>query len=193
MLRDAVASWWLLQVRGLLAFAFGACLFFLAGIMQGRFTTTIALVGVFLAFVGYLIASGALFIFGALVSSIGNRARFWSGVGAIMLALGLWLFLSDQLTFASLVWFTIANALGSGMLEIAFSRALKRHREAILLVAAGLASLAVAAVLVIGRDAKASSLVSGLGIYALFYGTVLVLFSSRLRSFRKHMHRPHPA
>jgi uncharacterized membrane protein HdeD (DUF308 family) len=193
MLRDAVASWWLLQVRGLLAFAFGACLFFLAGIMQGRFTTTIALVGVFLAFVGYLIASGALFIFGALVSSIGNRARFWAGVGAIMLALGLWLFLSDQLTLASLVWFTIANALGSGMLEIAFSRALKRHREAILLVAAGLASLAVAAVLVIGRDAKASSLVSGLGIYALFYGTVLVLFSSRLRSFRKHMHRPHPA
>jgi len=95
MLRDAVASWWLLQVRGLLAFAFGACLFFLAGIMQGRFTTTIALVGVFLAFVGYLIASGALFIFGALVS-IGTRARFWAGVGAIMLALGLWLFLSDQ-------------------------------------------------------------------------------------------------
>ena len=192
MLRDAVASWWLLQVRGLLAFAFGACLFFLAGIMQGRFTTTIGLVGVFLAFVGYLIAGGALFIFGALVS-IGTRARFWACVGAITLALGLWLFLSDRLTLAWLVWFTIANALGSGMLEIAFSRALKRHREAILLVAAGLASLAVAVALVIGRDARASSLVSGLGVYGLFYGSILVLFSLRLRSFRKHMHRPHPA
>jgi len=43
MLREAVAGWWLLQVRGLLAFAFGALLFFLAGIMQGKFTTTLAL------------------------------------------------------------------------------------------------------------------------------------------------------
>ena len=110
-----------------------------------------------------------------------------------MLALGLWLLLSDQLKLAWLVWFTIANALGSGMLEIAFSRALKRHGEAILFVASGLASLAIAVVSIIGRNARASSLVSGLGIHALSYGIVLVLFSLRLRSFRKQMHRPHPA
>jgi len=192
MLREAVAGWWLLQVRGLLAFAFGALLFFLAGIMQGKFTTTLALLGVFLAFSCYLIASGALFIFGAIVSA-GTRAYFWAAAGTSMLALGLWLFLSEKLTLTWLVWFTVAAALSSGVAEIAFSRAFKRHTEAMLLLLAGSVSLTVSVLLVIGRRADFSSLVSVLGIYALFYGTVLVLFSLRLRAVRKHMHRPHPA
>lgn len=191
MLRDAVSSWWLLEARGLLAFALGAFLVFVAGSMQGYFTTTLALVGVFLVFVGYLMASGALFIFGALIS-FGTRAVLWAIAGVGLLVLGVSLFLSDRMTLAWLVWFTVANAFGSGLLEIAFSRAFKRHAEAILLMCAGAVSLTVSVLLVIGRNARFSSLVSALGIYALFYGTVLVAFSLRLRTFRKHAHRPQP-
>lgn len=59
MLRDLVRSWWLLNVRGVFAVLFGAFVLFLAGTMDGFFTTAIAMVGVMFIFVFYLMASGA--------------------------------------------------------------------------------------------------------------------------------------
>jgi hypothetical protein len=59
MLRDLVESWWLLHIRGIFAVMFGAFLLFLAGTMEGLFTTTIAMVGVMLMFVFYLWLRGS--------------------------------------------------------------------------------------------------------------------------------------
>lgn len=93
MLRDLVQSWWLLHLRGILTLAFGAFLLFLAGTMQGLFSTTIAMVGGLLMFVFYLMVSGALSLIAAF-RSFGTRERFWATAvhGSIMLALGSWLF-----------------------------------------------------------------------------------------------------
>src|SRR5215469_4304895 len=89
MLRELVQSWWLLHVRGLLAIIFGAFLLFLAGTMQGLFNTTVAMLGVLLMFIVYLLLSGMLSLVAAF-KSFGARERFWAAIvhGTIMLMLG---------------------------------------------------------------------------------------------------------
>ena len=192
MLRDLVQSWWLLHIRGILTVSFGAFLLFLAGTMQGLFTTTIALVGVMLMFVLYLIASGVLSIAAALKSFAGHE-RFWMTAvhGTIMLALGCWLFFSNRMTVMWLVWFTVANALGSGALELILGHTMRRHLDSMLLMLAGVISVAVATLLIFARTAQMSTLVSVLGFYAMFYGTILVIFSLRLHGISRHLRLAH--
>ena len=193
MLRELVENWWLLQVRGLLAVIFGAFLLFLAGTMQGLFNTTIAMLGVLLMFIVYLLLSGMLSLVAAF-RSFGARERFWAAIvhGTIMLMLGSWLFFSDRVTVVWLVWFTVANAFGSGLLEVVLARAMRRHIDSVLLTLAGAVSLIMSIVLVFARNAPLSGLVSALAVYALFYGTVLIIFSLRLHGMGKQIHLFHP-
>lgn len=192
MLRELAEGWWLLHIRGLFSLMFGAFLLFLAGTMQGLFTTTIAMIGVLLIFVFYLILSGALFVLGSF-KSFGHRERFWATLvhGSVMVALGSWLFLSNQVTVMWLVWFTVASALGSGLLELALAYTLRRHLDATLLTVAGMMSLAVSVLLIMARNMQLSVLVSALGIYAVFYGGILILLSLRLHGIGKRMHLIH--
>lgn len=192
MLRDLVQNWWLLHIRGILTVVFGAFLLFLAGTMQNFFTAAIALVGVMLMFVFYLILSGAISI-AAAFKTFGARERFWAAVlhGSILLALGLWLFFSNRMTEMWLVWFTVANAFGLGLLEIILARATRRHLDSTLLTVAGTVSVATAMLLIFERNAQMSILVSVLGFYAVFYGAVLVIFSLRLHHMSRHLHLVH--
>lgn len=189
MLRNLEQSWWLLHLRGILAVGFGAFLLFLAGSMQGMFNTTIAMLGVLLMFICYLLVSGMLSLVAAF-TWFGARERFWAAVvhGTIMLALGLWLFFSNQATVMWLVWLTVGNAFGSGLLEITLARALRRHIDSIMLTLAGAVSLVVSILLIFTRNAQPSGLVSALGVYALFYGAVLIVFSLRLHGHGKSLH-----
>lgn len=189
MLRDLVQSWWLLHGRGILAVAFGAFLIFLASTMEGLFSTTIAMAGVVLMFGLYLIGSAILSLVAAF-KSLGIHARFWAAAfhGSVMLVLGLWLFFSARVTVIWLVWFTVANAFGSGLFEIVLAHALRRHVDSMLLMIAGALSLLVSALLIFARNAQLSRIVSVLGIYAVFYGVVLIVFSLRLYGIRRHLH-----
>lgn len=181
MLRDLVRSWWLLNVRGVFAVLFGAFVLFLAGTMDGFFTTAIAMVGVMFIFVFYLMASGALSI-AATFRSFGMQERFWASLihGTILIALGSWLFFSKQMALTWLVSLTVANALGSGLLEMILAHTMRRHFDSILLTVAGGVSLGTAMLLVLERNSHMSLLVSVLGVYAMFYGIVLFTFSLRL-------------
>jgi uncharacterized membrane protein HdeD (DUF308 family) len=196
MLREAVANWWLLQIRGIMAVAFGLFLVLLAGMMNGLFTAAIALVAVLLIFVLYAMGSGILSIVTA-VRTFGMRERFWAALvhGSLMLVLGIWVFFSDQVTILWLVWFMIVSALASGLLEIAFGRILRRHLDAKLLEAAGAMSVVCSILLFLARNSRLSSLVEGLGMYAIFYGGVLIALSLRLmgigKSLRFHEHAAH--
>lgn len=193
MLRDLVRAWWLVHIRGVLTVLFGAFLIFLAGSMQGQLTAAIALVGVMLIFVFYLVASGLLSLATAFMN-VGGHHR-WSAAlvhGTILITLGVWLFFSNQFSLMWLVWFTVANAFGSGLLELMFAHAVRRHVDAWVLTISGAASVITALVLVVARNAFPSGIVSALGIYAIFYGAVLVLFSLRLHSM-KHLGLAHQA
>lgn len=90
-----------------------------------------------------------------------------------------------------LVWFTVANAFGSGLLEVVLARAMRRHIDSILLTLAGAGSLVVSLLLIFARNAQLSGLVSAVAVYAIFYGAVLIVFSLRLHGVGKHLYLAH--
>lgn len=183
MLRDLARGWWLVHIRGVFTVLFGAILIFLTGSMRGELTTAVALVGVLLVFVFYLIVSGLLSIATAAIS-MGSHHR-WAAFfvhGIILMALGLWLFFSNQFTLMWLVWFTVANALGCGVLELMLAHAIRTQVDAWLLSLAAAASIVLATFLVVARNESASALVFILGVYASSYGASLIVFSLRLHA-----------
>ncbi|MFL6438748.1 MAG: HdeD family acid-resistance protein [Terriglobales bacterium] len=186
MIRDLVANWWLLRARGILALAFGAFLVFLAGTMEGVFSTAIALVAVLMIFVAYLVVSGLLSIIAA-AKAYGKPHRFYHLAvhGSLLLLLGIGLFFLKEITVLWLVWFMVVTAMTSGVLEIALGHSLRRHLDSKLLQAAGAISVISAALLLLGRNLGPSVLVEGLGVYVIYYGGVLVLLSIRLREIAR--------
>lgn len=193
MLRDLARGWWLVHIRGALTVLFGAVLIFLTGSMKGELATAVALVGVLLVFVFYLVASGLLSLATAAISlgTIHRLTTFFVH-GSILVALGVWLFFSNQFSLTWLVWFTVANAFGCGALELMLALAVRKHLDAWILSLTAAASILLAALLVIARNESAAVIVLILGIYAVFYGASLILFSFRLHGWR-YFHVPHRA
>ena len=189
MLRHLVQTWWVLHARGILAVAFGAFLLFLSGMFAGPLGTSIGLIGVMLIFVLYLLLSGVLGVVAAL-KSFESRKRFWAAIsyGAGLFAFALWLFFSNHFTFMWMVWLTVVNASASGIAELVLARALRRHLDGVPLAIAGGLSLFASAAMVMGRNAPVSRLVSSLGVYAVFYGAVLIVFSLRLHGTGRRLH-----
>ena len=116
MLRSLVKAWWLVNIRGAFTVVFGAFLVFLAGSMQGQLSAAIALVGVLLIFVFYLVGSGLLSIATSFTSSGGHHRWATALVhGTILVTLGVWLFFSNQFSLMWLVWFTVGQRLWLGI------------------------------------------------------------------------------
>ena len=186
MIRDLVANWWLLRARGILALAFGAFLVFLAGTMEGVFSTAIALVAVLMIFVSYLLVSALLSMIAA-AKAYDKPHRFYHLAvhGSLLLLLAIGLFFSKGMTVLWLVWFMVVTAMASGVLEIALGHSLRRQLDSKLLQAAGAISVISAVLLLLGRNLGPSVLVEGLGVYVIYYGGVLVLLSIRLREIAR--------
>lgn len=53
---------------------------------------------------------------------------------------------------------------------------------------AGGLSVFASAMLIVERNAQVSSIVSAIGVYAMFYGALLMVFSLRLHAIRRHSH-----
>src|SRR5262249_46214402 len=100
-------------------------------------------------------------------------------------------FLSEQLTISLLVWLTVANAFGSGLLEIVAARKFRRHIDATMLTLAGSFSVVMSVVLVLARNTNTSRLVSVLGVYAMLYCAVLISFFLRLYDIKRRLHLAH--
>jgi len=179
MIRDLVVNWWLLRARGILALAFGAFLVFLAGTMEGVFSTAIALVAVLMIFLVYLLVSGVLSMIAA-AKAYGKPHRFYHLAvhGSLLLLLGLGLFFLKGMTVLWLVWFMIVTAIVSGLLEMALGHSLRRHLDSKLLQVAGAIAVIGAVLLLLGRNMGPSVLVEGLGVYAIYYGRAGVVVHS---------------
>jgi len=180
---NLINSWWLLHIRGIVTVAFGLFLLCLAGTMEGIFTTSIAMVAVLIAFMFYVIVS-AILTMAAAIRAYDQPHKF---VALATHALLLFVFSAailffEPITINWLLWFVVATAVISGVLEMALARSLRGNLDSSLLEIAGLLSIISAAVLQLGRSWPPSLLIEGLAIYIVYYGGVLILLSLRLRT-----------
>lgn len=175
-------SWWVPALRGVIAIAFGV----LALIWPGL--TLLALVSLFAA---YALLSGAISVFGAIRNRKSDD-EWWLllllglvGIGAGVVAL-----IHPGLTTLVLVLLIGANALVTGVLDIAAAIRLRRAIQGEwLLVLSGVASVVFGVLVFMFPAAGALALVWMVSLYALVTGALLLAVSFRLRA-RAHAEVP---
>jgi uncharacterized membrane protein HdeD (DUF308 family) len=174
MLDMLARKWWLYVVRGVFAILFGV----LALIWPEQ--TKVALV---LVFGVYALGDGIF----SLISGIAMYRyfkRWWAvlleGIAGILV--GVLTFLYPNATGLALLYFIAAWAVVTGIFEIVAAIQLRRlivGEWAMIL--SGLLSIALGVLLFVFPGAGATSLVWMIGIYAILFGTTLIILAIRLR------------
>ena len=187
MLRRIISNWWIVNIRGVLAIMFGIFALSLSGRIAGRFGTAMVVVSVLALFILYLILYAVLSIFAAM-RSLGHSATWWTSLihAAFLFAFAAWAFFSPHLTIAFLLYFMIAHSLVTGVLEAVFTHKVRKHPlDQLLLGFAALVSLSAGTVLFLMRHTELEVMIRAIGVYTIFFGLMLVLFSFRLHAFRR--------
>lgn len=195
MLRRIISNWWIVNMRGMFAVAFGVLTLFLAGRIVGEFGEAMTIVSVLALFVLYLIAYAALSIVAAM-RDFGHSARWWMSLihAAFLSAFASWALFSPRLTMVLLLYFMIAHSLLVGTVEVVFARTFRKHPvDQFLLGLAACVSLMTGTVLYLARNADVENVIRAIGLYTISFGVVMVLFSVRLHGFRgSAVHLAHP-
>ena len=195
MLRRIISNWWIVNMRGMFAIAFGILTLLLAGRIVGEFGEVITAVSVLALFVLYLIVYAALSIVAAM-RDFGHSATWWiSLIHAVFLfAFAGWAFFSPRLTITFLLYFMIAHSLLMGILEVVFTRKFRKHpADRFLLGFAASVSLITGTVLYLARNAQLENVIRAIGVYTISFGVAMVLFSVRLHALhRAPVHVAHP-
>jgi uncharacterized membrane protein HdeD (DUF308 family) len=170
-----VRSWWVLGLRGVIAVLFGLLALFWPGL------TLLWLVALFAA---YALLGGMVSVVGA----IRNRKSdddWWLLLllGLVGLGAGVIAVVHPSLTALVLVLVMGANALLSGVLEIAVAIRLRKvMRGEWLLLLSGIASIVFGILVFLFPEAGALALVWLISAYALICGALLLAMALRLRS-----------
>lgn len=174
MLRMLSRNWWTFLIRGAVAILFG-----LAAIIWPGLTVS-ALVIVFGA---YVIVDG-IFAIADGVTGRGANSHWWAEIliGIAGIVAGVWAMLFPGLTAIGLMYFIAAWWLVTGVLQIIYAIRVRREitNEWFLILTGALSAiLGVAFMLFPGGGAI--SLIWVIGIYAIFFGIMLILLAFRLR------------
>lgn len=175
MNESLLRSWWILALRGLIAIAFGV----LALIWPGL--TLLALVSLFAA---YALLTGAVSIFGAIRNRKSDD-EWWLLLllGLVALGAGVIALIHPGLTTLVLVLLIGANALVTGVLDIAAAvRLRKAIRGEWMLILSGVAAIVFGILVFMFPAAGALALVWMISLYALVTGVLLLTVSFRLRA-----------
>jgi uncharacterized membrane protein HdeD (DUF308 family) len=179
MLEQQVADrigrhWGWVALRGVVAILFG---------LMAMFMPAITLSALVLVWGAFALADGVL----ALVAGVRIRdggKPLWAliVVGLLGIAAGIDTFLWPGLTALILLYIIAIWALVSGVFQIiAAIRFRKEIRNEWLLGLSGLVSVLFGGMLIMQPGAGALALVWVIGIYAVFFGILLLVFSFRLR------------
>lgn len=168
-------SWWMPALRGALAVAFGILALAWPGL---------TLLGLIALFATYALLGGAVSILAA-VRHRQSHEDWWlplligiAGIGAGVIAL-----IHPGLTIVVLVLLIGANALVSGVLDMAMAiRLRKTIQHEWLLVLSALASIVFGILVFLFPGAGALALVWMISIYALVTGALLLALAFRLRT-----------
>ena len=169
-------SWWMLALQGSVAVLFGL----LAVLWPGL--TLLTLVALFAA---YAIISGAVALYGAVTNRTMDSA-WWLILllGLVSVAAGVLAIFYPGLTALALVLLMGANALVTGILQIAMAVRLRKVvRNEWLLILAGIASTVFGALVLVFPGAGALALVWLISFYAVLSGILLLSLAFRVKGW----------
>ena len=169
-------SWWMLALRGVIAIAFGALALIWPGI------TLLVLVALFAA---YALLGGAV----STLAALRNRRTeqdWWLVLllGLVSLGAGVVAILHPGLTALVLVLIMGANALLTGILDIAVAIRLRKSIQGEwLLILAGLLSIVFGVLVFLFPGAGALAMVWLISVYAVATGVLLLVVAFRAKSW----------
>lgn len=166
-------AWWMLAIRGVAALLFGILA------MAWPAITLLVLVALFAA---YAFVTAAVYIAGALKN---RNEKGWGLVlvlGLVAVAAGGVAVFHPLVTALVLVLLMGANALVSGILDIAMAVRLRKEiRNEWLLVLSGIVSIVFGALVMVFPGAGALALVWLVSFYSVLTGVLLLSLALRLR------------
>jgi uncharacterized membrane protein HdeD (DUF308 family) len=179
MFEALVNKWWVFAVRGILGILFGLVALFYPGL-------TLAVLVLFLG--AYAGLDGIL----ALIAAVGGdgRDRVWYVLeGIIGIGLAILILSYPVISERALIYVIAAWAILTGILEIMAGFELPIARDW-LLALAGVASVVFGVLVFANPVAGALAIVWLIGIYAILFGIVLLVFAFRLRGMAKEVSAP---
>jgi uncharacterized membrane protein HdeD (DUF308 family) len=177
MLEKFSRNWWMFAVRGVVAIIFGVVAF--ARPEQ-------ALQALVLVFGAYALVDGIFAMF-AGIAARGYFERWWAVLleGLAGVVIGLLTFFWPNITALVLVYFIAAWALITGIFEIVAAIQLRRVITGEwMLILSGLLSILFGVLLFVFPGAGAVSVIWMIGIYAVVFGILEIIFAFRLRGLQ---------
>lgn len=179
MSETVLSHWWMLALRGVLAVGFGVLALAWPAI------TLITLAALFGAFA---LLAGASWTFGA-VANRRHDERWWLLLlfGVASMAAGVLAVVNPALTILALVLVMGANALVSGVIDIAVAVRVRRYIKGEWLLAANgvIAMVFGVIVLLFPAGAGALALAWMAGLYALLTGALLLVLAWQVRRWAR--------
>lgn len=178
MLTTLSRNWWLLLLQGIVAVLFGL----LAVALPGLTLSTLVLL-----FGAYALVDGVAAIFGALFGAPGGAAAGtprWVRVlqGLLGIAAGIVTFIWPGLTALTLLYVIAFWAMFTGIAEIVFAVQFRKEiPNEVWLIVSGAASTLFGLLLILFPREGAFSVIWLIGVFAILYGVILIIFSLRLR------------
>jgi uncharacterized membrane protein HdeD (DUF308 family) len=175
-------NWWALAIRGAAAVIFGVLAFLMPVV---TLATLVLLFGIYATVDG-------IFTLIAAIRGHGDLPR-WAMVieGLVSLGAGAATFTWPGITTLILIYVIAGWALVTGVLEIAAAIRLRKEiQHEWLLALSGVASLALAALLIAAPAFGALALVLWIGTYAIVFGVILIGLSLRLRRAQRVVDEP---
>jgi len=166
-------SWWVLALRGVLGILFGVLALFWPGL------TLLTLIALFAA---YALLSGVASVVGAFRHRHADDNWWLLLIGLVGIGAGIIAIVHPALTALVLVLVIAANALVTGVLDIAAAIRLRREIQGEwLLILSGIASIVFGVLVFLFPGAGALALVWMISLYALVTGVLLLALAFRVR------------
>jgi uncharacterized membrane protein HdeD (DUF308 family) len=182
MLEKISRNWWMFALRGLAAIIFGV----VALILPEQ-----ALQALVLVFGAYALADGIFAMF-AGIAARRYFERWWAMLleGVAGVVIGLLTFFWPSITALALLYFIGAWALITGIFEIVTAIQLRRVITGEwMLILGGLLSILFGVLLFVFPAAGAVSVIWVIGMYAVVFGILEIIFAFRLHSLRREFEK----